>query len=200
MADKRESESDPASEGQKPLVDAQDRLELARIVTARIAQLRLTRKELERQSGVSVATIREIEHPKGARNFGRKVLEAISEPLELPPGYLVRVAYRSSSEAPDPMVQAMMTALAPYLEKIDAIPGLQADVAAIKAELGIAVDPIHEVNDTVAVHRRLRQESDERPDAEGLAGRPDVAESELEGQRRHESEDDDNSPPDERLV
>lgn len=197
VAGGRESESDRASEGPGQLVDAEDRLELARIVTDRITRLRLTRKELEKQSGVSVATIREIEHPKGPRNFGRKVLEAISEPLELPAGYLARVAYQSSSEAPDPMVKAMMTALAPYLEKIDAIPGLQADVAAIKVELGITVDPIHEVNDSIALHRRLRQESDERPDAEGLAGRPDVAES--EGQRRDAPEDE-NWPPAERPV
>ena len=38
-----------------------------------------------------------------------------------------------------------MVALAPYLEKIDAIPGLQADVAAIKIDLGIMVDSSHEV-------------------------------------------------------
>jgi hypothetical protein len=38
----------------------------------------------------------------------------------------------------------MMKALAPYLEKIDAIPGLQRDVAAIKVRLGMKVDIIHE--------------------------------------------------------
>ncbi len=166
MAGKRESESDRTSEGQEELPDAEDRLELARIVTARISQLRITRKELEKRSGVSVATIREIEHPKEPRKFGRKVLEAISEALEWSPGYLVRVAYQSSSEAPDPIVQAMMTALAPYLEKIDAIPGLQADIAAIKAELGSPVDSIHEVNDSAPVRPAPRQRSDERRDAE----------------------------------
>jgi hypothetical protein len=63
----------------------------------------------------------------------------------------------------------MMTALAPYLEKIDAIPQLQADVAAIKADLGIAVDPIHEVSDSVEIDRRPRQGSDEHRDAHGPA-------------------------------
>jgi transcriptional regulator with XRE-family HTH domain len=142
-----ESESDRTAGPREGLVDAEDRLELARIVTARIVELRLTRRELEARSGVSVATIRQIEHPKGKRDFGRKVLEAISRALGWPPGYLARAAYRSSSETPDPIVQAMMVALAPYLEKIDAIPGLQADVAAIKIDLGITVDSIHEVNE-----------------------------------------------------
>jgi transcriptional regulator with XRE-family HTH domain len=169
VAGRRESESDRTGEGQEGLVDAENRLELAMAVTDRIAQLHLTRRELEKKSGVSVATIREIEHPKGPRNFGRKVLEAISEALDWPPGHLVRVAYRPPSETPDPTVQAMMTALAPYLEKIDAIPQLQADVAAIKADLGIAVDPIHEVSDSVEIDRRPRQGSDEHRDAHGPA-------------------------------
>jgi hypothetical protein len=38
----------------------------------------------------------------------------------------------------------MMTALGPYLEMINAIPGLQRDVAAIKARLS-KMDPIHPV-------------------------------------------------------
>ena len=188
MAGRRESASDGASAGQEQLADADDRLELARIVTVRIAQLRITRKELEKRSGVSVATIREIEHPKGSRVFGRKVLEAISEALEWAPGHLARVAYRSTSESPDPIVDAMMTALAPYLEKIEAIPGIQADVAAIKTDLEAAVDSIQGVNNSVPVHRRPRRGSDERQDAEGLAERHDVAEPEHEGRNSDESE------------
>jgi transcriptional regulator with XRE-family HTH domain len=162
VAGKGESERDRAGGGQEGLVDAENRQELAMAVTDRIAELHLTRRELEKRSGVSVATIREIEHPKRARNFGRKVLEAISEALEWSPGHLVSVAYRSSSDAPDPIVEAMMVALAPYLEKIDAIPRLQADVAAIKADLGITVDSIHEVDDSTDIRRGLGQGSDER--------------------------------------
>jgi transcriptional regulator with XRE-family HTH domain len=169
-----ESESDRTGEGEEGLVDAENRLELAMTVTGRIEQLRLTRRELEKRSGVSVSTIRQIEHPKGTRNFGRKVLEAISEGLEWPPGHLVRVAYRSTPETPDPIVQAMMVALAPYLEKIDAIPRLQADVAAIKADLGISVDSIHDVSDSVDSNRRPDQGSDERRDAQRLTERPEL--------------------------
>ena len=87
MAGEGESESDRTAGGRAGLVDAEDRLELARLVTVRIAELRLTRRELEARSGVSVATIRQIEHPKGKRDFGRKVLEAISGALGWPPGY-----------------------------------------------------------------------------------------------------------------
>lgn len=65
--------------------------------------------------------------------------------LGWPPDYLVRAAYRSSSEATDPIVQDMMKALAPYLDKIDAIPGLQKDLAAIKVRLGIRADIVYPV-------------------------------------------------------
>lgn len=184
MARKRGNRSDRADEGQEELADAEDRIELARIVTARIAQLHITRKELERRSGVSVATIREIEHPKGPRKFGSDVLDAISEGLEWPQAHLRRVAYRSSSEAPDPIVQAMMTALAPYLEKIDAIPGLQADVTAMKADLGSVIDAIQKDNNSVPVHRRPRKGGDNGRDADGLAEHPDAARPERAGQRR----------------
>jgi hypothetical protein len=57
--------------------------------------------------------------------------------------YLIRAAYPLSSEATDRIVQDMMAALAPYLEKIDAIPGLQRDVAEIKADLKIRADIIY---------------------------------------------------------
>lgn len=43
-----------------------------------------------------------------------------------------------------------MTQFAPYLAKIDAIPELQTDVAAIKACLNGVVDAINEVNDRLA--------------------------------------------------
>lgn len=116
---------------------------LARLLTARIKELHITRKEIEKRSKVSPSTIREIEHPRRARTFGLDVLQSVSAALEWPPDYLVRAAYRSSAEAIDPIVQDMMTALAPYLEKIDAIPGLQKDVAAIKAGLGIRADIVY---------------------------------------------------------
>ena len=143
MAGKRESASGRADEGDAEPAISEDRLALAKIVTAQIEELHITRAALAEKSKVSAATIREIEHPRKPRTFGRKVLESISEALEWPPDYLIRAAYRSSSETPDPVVQGMMKALAPYLEKINAIPGLQKDVAAIKVGLGMTADVIH---------------------------------------------------------
>lgn len=140
MAGKRESESGPADKGRQEPAIPEDRLVLARLLTARIEELHITRKKIEELSGVSTATIREIEHPRKPRTFGRNVLEPLSVALEWPPDYLVRAAYRSSSTEPDPIVREMMTALAPYLEKIDAIPELQKDVEAIKARLDIRAD------------------------------------------------------------
>jgi hypothetical protein len=145
VAGKRESESGQADEGQEEPAVTEDRLVLAKLLAARIEELHITRKEIERRSKVSLATIREIEHPRRPRTFGRDVLEPVSVALGWAPDYLVRAVYRASSEATDPIVRDMMTALAPYLEKIDAIPGLQKDVAAIKAGLNIRADIIYPV-------------------------------------------------------
>ena len=145
MAGKRKSENGPSGNGQEEPAISEGRLVLARLFADRIEELHITRKDIAERAKVSTATIREIEHPRRPRTFGRDVLEPLSEALEWPRDYLVRAAYRSSSEATDPIIQEMMAALAPYLEKIDAIPGLQQDVAAIKASLGIRADVIYPV-------------------------------------------------------
>lgn len=147
MVSEPAGESGQADEGQEEPAFAKDRLVLADLVSARIEELHITRKEIEKRFGVSTATIREIEHPRRKRTFGRDVLDPLSVALEWPPDYLVRAVYRSSSEAPDPIVEEMMAALAPYLAKID---GLQQDVAAIRDGLGIRPDVIHPV-DTIIV-------------------------------------------------
>ena len=143
MAGKRESETGQADKGREELVFTEDRLVLSRLLTARIEEIHISRKEIERRSKISTSTIREIEHPRVPRTFGRDVLEPISVALGWPPDYLVRAAYPLSSEAADQIVQDMMAALAPYLEKIDAIPGLQRDVAEIKAGLKIRADILY---------------------------------------------------------
>jgi hypothetical protein len=145
VAGKRESETGQADKGREEPVFTEARLVLARLLAARIEEIHITRKEIERRSKISTATIREIEHPRVPRTFGRDVLEPISVALEWPPDHLVRAAYPLSSEAADRIVQDMMAALAPYLEKIDAIPGLQRDVAEIKADLKIRADIVYPV-------------------------------------------------------
>ena len=140
MAGKRENETGQADKAREEPVFTEDRLVLSRLLAARIEEIHITRKEIEKRSGISTATIREIEHPRVPRTFSRDVLEPISVALDWPPDYLVRAAYPLSSEATDRIVQDMMAALAPYLEKIDAIPGLQRDVAEIKADLKIRAD------------------------------------------------------------
>jgi transcriptional regulator with XRE-family HTH domain len=143
VAGKRESETGQADKGREEPVFTEDRLVLSRLLTARIEEIHISRKEIERRSKISTSTIREIEHPRVPRTFGRDVLEPISVALGWPPDYLVRAAYPLSSEAADQIVQDMMAALAPYLEKIDAIPGLQRDVAEIKAGLKIRADILY---------------------------------------------------------
>jgi hypothetical protein len=143
VASKREGESGQADQGEEEPVLTEARLKLAGLIADRIKEIHITRKEIERRSTISLATIREMEHPRSRRTFGRDVLDPVSEALEWPPDYLVRTVYPRSSEAADLIVQDMMTALSPYLEKIDFIPELQKDVAAIKTGLGIRGDIIY---------------------------------------------------------
>ncbi len=143
MAGEPESENGQAGDGQREAAFTEDRLVLSRLLAERIKELHITRREIERRSNVSTATIREIEHPRRPRTFGRDVLGPVSEALGWAPDYLERAAYGSSSAVIDPIVEGIMTALAPYLGKLDAISGIQEDVAAIKAELGIRADVVY---------------------------------------------------------
>jgi hypothetical protein len=66
--------------------------------------------------------------------------EACEWRVEWAPSYLARATRRRSPEGADPIVQEMTAALAPYLEKINAIPELRKDVTDIKVGLNIRPD------------------------------------------------------------
>lgn len=144
MAGKRERESDQASEDRKQSAPTERQLEFGRMVTARIDELGLARKEVAEISEINASTIREMERPRTGRKFGHTVLAAVSEALKWPSDYLFNAYYPPPPGIPSPVAQEMMTALGPYLEKINAIPELQKDVAAIKDRLS-NIDPIHPV-------------------------------------------------------
>jgi transcriptional regulator with XRE-family HTH domain len=61
---------------------------VAGAINARMAELPLTQKELAERSGVSVATLRELQHAKAGRRRSARTLAAISLALGWPDGYL----------------------------------------------------------------------------------------------------------------
>lgn len=61
---------------------------VANAINDRMTELPLSQKELADRSGVSVATLRELQHAKATRKRSARTLAAISQALGWPDGYL----------------------------------------------------------------------------------------------------------------
>lgn len=72
---------------------------VAAALNARVAALRMTQQELASRSGVSPATIREIQHNHRPRKRYGRTLAALSEALQWPAEYLDDVLAGRSPEA-----------------------------------------------------------------------------------------------------
>lgn len=141
MAGEQENESGQAGNGGGGRVFPDHRLKLAKLVKDRREELHVTWKEIATRAEAGESTVREMARPTRQREFGYELLGKVSKALEWSPDHLAKKAYQPS-EATDEIVQGMMTALTPYLEKIDK---LQQDVAEIKAGLSIRPDVVHPV-------------------------------------------------------
>jgi hypothetical protein len=137
-----------------------DRLELARVVSERmeeLAKLGITQADVAAKARCGSSTIRNMQYGKGSSHYSNGLLTRVSVALDLPSECLVKAFYpaaRGELAAPSDdeiVTRKVMAQFAPYLAKIDAIPELQRDVAAIKASLNGVVDAIHEVNHRLAV-------------------------------------------------
>ena len=74
--------------------DQVDRQALAAAVNARMRELHIKQSQLERKSGISVATIRLIQKAQGTRHYGGDLLTAISRALDWPADHLLKIFYR----------------------------------------------------------------------------------------------------------
>ena len=102
---------------------------VASAINARIATLRMTQLDLAAKSGVSPATIREIQHNNQPRRRYGRTLAALSEALDWPADYLDAVlAGRSPTVEP-----AAPAAGDPVLEQLRAI---REELHEIKQRLG----------------------------------------------------------------
>lgn len=85
---------------------------VGKAISARLDELQMTQLELAAESGVSPATIREIQYNKLARRRSPRTLEALSVALKWPASYLADVlggknARPHSDEADDPVLQEL---------------------------------------------------------------------------------------------
>lgn len=64
---------------------------VAKAINTRMDELDMTQQELAVASGVSTATLRELQHNKNPRRRSVRLMEAISSALSWPPAHLSRV-------------------------------------------------------------------------------------------------------------
>lgn len=147
MAGNQQSRNGGVGEGKAVREITEDRWKLAGLITDRIEERHFLRKEIAAKANVSPATLREMEHPRGPRNFGRIVLESVSGALGWSNDYLMKEVYPASPQGDDPVVKSMMKALSPYLEKINSVPRLQKDIEDIKVRLGMKADVTADIDD-----------------------------------------------------
>lgn len=74
----------------------EDWLAVANAINDRMAELSMTQRELSDRSGVSVATVRELQHGKTERRRSARTLADISKALNWPEGYLWAVLHGST--------------------------------------------------------------------------------------------------------
>jgi DNA-binding Xre family transcriptional regulator len=84
-------------------VDGEDWAGVANALNERMATLRLGQQELAQRSGVSVSTLRQLQHGAG-RRVQNKTLAAISTALEWPADHLTAVLLARRSEPPSTRV------------------------------------------------------------------------------------------------
>lgn len=82
-------------------VDGEDWQAVAAAVNQRMAALRIGQQELVRLSGVSVSTVRLIQHGS-SRRVQNKTLEALARALDWPEDHLIKILVTTSVSTPAP--------------------------------------------------------------------------------------------------
>lgn len=92
--------------------DVEDWDAVARAITARLAETRMTQMDVASQARVSLTTLRELQHNLSPRRRRPQTLAAISEALGWPSDYLARVLRDDrpephADESTDPILRAV---------------------------------------------------------------------------------------------
>lgn len=127
---------------------------LAKVLSDRLAELAqegVGQVAAAQRAGCGISTLRHMQNGTGTSHYGHELLTRVAAGLGLPEGSLVKAFYPPVPRAPasqsdaEVLVQLFRNQFEPYLAKIDAIPGIQKDVAGLRKRLdGMATD-VHEV-------------------------------------------------------
>lgn len=144
-----------------------DRGNLAEAVSDRLAVLSregVNQGQAAQRAGCGISTLRNMQNGTGTSHYGHALLTRVAKGLGLPEDQLVKAFYPPvprdpafSSDA-EVMVQRVMSQLAPYLAKIDAIPGMQTGISGMQKDVeglqerlkGMAHD-VHEVRSRLEI-------------------------------------------------
>lgn len=92
---------------------------IADAINTRMTELDISQRELADRSGVSVATLREIQHATANRRRSARTLAAISRALNWPDNHLAGVLGRQGRGAGTSPIDA--TAMVEVIDRLDAI-------------------------------------------------------------------------------
>lgn len=92
--------------------DTEDWDAVARAITARLTDTRMTQMDVASNARVSLTTLRELQHNLNPRRRRPQTLAAISEALGWPPGYLAQILRGENpqphdNESADPILRAV---------------------------------------------------------------------------------------------
>jgi transcriptional regulator with XRE-family HTH domain len=144
-----------------------DRACLAKVVSDCLTNLSregVSQSDAAKQAGCGVSTLRNMQNGTGATHYGHELLTRVAKGLGLPEDRLVKAFYRPVPRDPgspsevEVTVQRVMEQLAPYLAKIDAIPGIQTGISGMQKHVetfedqlkGMAVE-VHEVKSQLEI-------------------------------------------------
>src|SRR5262245_18104936 len=122
-------------------VDGEDWAAVAAAISERIARRRIGQQDLARLSGVSVSTLRELQHSAG-RRVQNKTLVSIARALEWPDDHLIQVllsgAPASDPEPAEPTGREILTVLTRVEDRLTEI---LTRLAAVEQAVGTPSEP-----------------------------------------------------------
>jgi len=114
---------------------------VAKAINTRLAELKMTQQELAQRSGVSVATLRQLQRNYQPKRRNPRTLAAISEGLRWPPHHLSRVLEGAETAEPLGDAEKLRTAVEELgarvvkLEEGEQVAPTRADLDAIRDRL-----------------------------------------------------------------
>jgi transcriptional regulator with XRE-family HTH domain len=119
-------------------VDA-DWAAVAEAINTRLAELKMTQQELAQRSGVSVATLRQLQRNYQPKRRSPRTLAAISEGLRWPSQHLSRVLEGAEPLKPRGEVETLRAAVEELSSRVVKLEGAE-QIAAVRADL----DDVHD--------------------------------------------------------